>query len=79
MTISSLTAPPEFRRGFFSLVDSAPRAWELPSDMSEMPKISVRDFDPPLWREFKAECARRGHSMGEALMEAVRQWLGRSS
>ena len=44
--------------------------------MSETSKISVRDFDPSLWREFKAECARRGLTMADALMEAVRQWLG---
>ncbi len=37
--------------------------------------ISVRDVDAELYREFKAEAARQGASMGVMLTNAIRSWL----
>ncbi len=40
-------------------------------------KVTVRGFDPALWRELRAEAIRRGLSGGQLLSQIVREWLAR--
>lgn len=38
-------------------------------------KVTIRGFDPALWKEIRVEAIRRGVSGGELLNEIVSGWL----
>lgn len=48
---------------------------EMGARGAERPVVVVRNVDPELWRELRAEAVRRGLKVGELLNQVIQHWL----